>query len=269
MHEERNQLPPENTSQRNIEDYLIRTILVLSLVGIILIGINFLGPTIGNTFCSHNDICCGVFCSGLANYCSGVGNSSQRGKLLLIAPKQTNIKIIRIIGIAYSPTKYSTDEIAEVIQKYLTELGLQEDEANIVELGIRMNVKGYPRISTYIDRCYPENNRYIRGDNLFIDPDGLTVWKMLYVTRNLQRDLNIIPISFGHDYLEFVDISKAKPETRKCISYFCERVDGMVSIKVQNNLSIYKILFLFLLIVLIGYLVFRVIQELRVKEPPN
>jgi hypothetical protein len=227
------------------------------------LAMQFIAPTIGNVYCYHDDLCCGVFCSGLVGHCERPWTGLPRGKLVLIAPKTIFYKIIRIIGFAYSPANYSQEEIDSIKQRYLQKLSLREDEAHIVEFDIVMNEKGYPRIPIYIDRCNSENNRYFKGANLFIDPDGLTVWNMTYLVENLQQSSHTITIEFVHDDPGLMEYIKNSPDLTNSCGFLCEHVDGNISIEVQDNLSKFELLLLILLISLIFYLARKEIQKKR------
>ena len=260
-------------------------ILAFLLVGVIVvIAMEFLTPTIGNVFCIHDDICCGRFCSGIVNDCgpSSFLEGLPRGKLVLLAPKTTSSKKIRIIGFAYSPSIYSQDEVDELEQQYLQELRLHEDEAHIVKLDITMGEKGYPKIPTYIDTCRAEYNRYTNGKNLFIDPEGLTVWHLSYEIPNLQQDSHKITIDFVHDNPVFMEKTENHQEIRAC-SFICGRGgvarDGTALIEVEIQLSIwgwiqaiwlyyspFSSIFLFSLIGLIVFLARKRIQKVKANH---
>ena len=258
--------------------------LILLLVGVIVvIAMQFMAPNLPKYFCSNMSLADFCHLQRFEEKCTNNWERFPIGKLVLILPKTMKNQIqslgyyysqIQIIGFAYSPSVYSRAEINEIQQQFLRELNLREYEVNIVKFDILMNVNGHPRIHI---ACGPQTNRfetaYTKGENLFIDTSGLTVWRFPFEIKNLEPGSLPMNIEFVHD-----DPGLENAYNDPC-GIVCEKVAGIVSIKLQNKLSIWDgiqaiwffypplgSIFLFSLIALIIYFVRKRIQKLRANN---
>ncbi|HSG26711.1 MAG TPA: hypothetical protein VLA32_11395 [Anaerolineales bacterium] len=221
----------------------LKYLFVLIFIAIIVvIAMQFMTPNIPY-FCTNMSLADFCHLQRFEERCTNNWERFLTGKLVLILPKtmKNQMKIlgyyysqIQVIGFAYSPSVYSRGEINDIQQQFLRELNLREYEVKIVKFDILMDVNGYPRIHI---TCGPQTNRfeasYSKGENLFIDPSGLTVWRFPFEIKNLEPGSLPMNIEFVHD-----DPGLENAYNDPCGSV-CEKVAGIVSIKLQNKLSIW------------------------------
>lgn len=255
--------------------------LVLILIFIVVvIAMNFFGPTIGG-ICSHReDFCLADFVAGYFSCSKEWIKGLPTGRMVVIVPKNLYFgKQNEMIGFAYSSSQFSSTEIAEKIRQFLDELNLDEHETHLVEFNILMDISGYPNI--YINRC---NNwgdiRYATGENLYIDPEGLTIWHLTYpldgfeTTHGWEADISLY---MAHDDPEITDFVGS---SQRC-SYICSITSGSASEHVEIEHTIrtwieavwfyyppFGLIFFLSVITLIVYTAGIAIWKLKIKNHP-
>lgn len=166
---------------------IVPVILILLLVGVIVVvAMQFLAPTIGDVYSFPPDfestetqaaLDCNCDMRSEAWLDRSWWDGLPEGKLVVIAPKTfVHGEQYQAIAFAYSPDKFSNNDIDEQVQGFFQRLNLSEDTAIIIKTDVFLDTWGYPRLTNFrLDR-YPD----------YIDPEHVTVWIMEYDRGNLR-----------------------------------------------------------------------------------
>jgi hypothetical protein len=231
----------------------------------------FLAPTIGDVFCPIDGKCGACLCP--IDYCR-IDSNLPKGELIVIVPKTLFVaRPNRMIAFAYSPDRYSVEEIDGITRQFLHDLNLRASQANIESLAVNMGIMGYPRVPTNFDRCSCGYDGFISGKNLFIDPDGLTVWNLAITPSSKEEIISIsggwgCPKSLPSDTI-IIEFMHPNPEYKggcayetMCSAYF----DGSIEAPVQIKYFSWIRLFLLILFVLVLYLMVKGVQKIKANK---